>query len=136
VALECLIVLIINIIIVYNNWCEKFIGILKMARGGWRLGAGRPPGAINKIGVDVRAAAREHTVDAVETLAAIMNDEGAPSAARVSAASAILDRGWGKPTQQLEHGVSDPLAELLDAVDGRSRGLPSRNDFESETTKH
>jgi hypothetical protein len=35
-----------------------------------------------------------------------MNNDHAPSAARVGAAIAILDRGWGKPTQAVEASVS------------------------------
>jgi hypothetical protein len=42
---------------------------------------------------------RERTQAAISTLAAIMENEDAPAAARVSAAVAILDRGWGRPAQ-------------------------------------
>jgi hypothetical protein len=35
-----------------------------------------------------------------------MNNESAPSAARVGAAIAILDRGCGKPTQAVEANVN------------------------------
>ena len=34
---------------------------------------------------------------AVRTLTGICGSKAAPAAARVSAASALLDRGWGKP---------------------------------------
>jgi hypothetical protein len=50
----------------------------------------------------VKAAARELTPQALATLEAIMADAKAPSAARVGAATALLDRGWGKPGQGLE----------------------------------
>lgn len=43
--------------------------------------------------------AREHTAEAVETLAALMRNTGTPAAARIAAASTILERGWGRPTQ-------------------------------------
>ena len=43
--------------------------------------------------------ARDHTVEAVETLVAIMNDGNASAAARISAAIAVLDRGHGRPAQ-------------------------------------
>lgn len=36
-------------------------------------------------------------MEAMETLIAIALDDQAPAAARISAASAILDRGYGKP---------------------------------------
>ena len=34
-----------------------------------------------------------------------MNDPKAPPAARVGAATAVLDRGWGRPTQSIEGQV-------------------------------
>lgn len=52
-----------------------------------------------KASIDLRSLARSHTGTAVRTLASIMNQSDAPPAARVGAASALLDRGWGKPTQ-------------------------------------
>lgn len=57
--------------------------------------AGRP-----KLPEDVkhvRELAREYTLEAVQSLAEVMRDGSA--AARVSAANAILERGWGKPEQ-------------------------------------
>ena len=45
-------------------------------------------------------------VCAIKTLTTVMNNDHAPSAARVGAAIAILDRGWGKPTQQVAANVS------------------------------
>ena len=52
---------------------------------------------------ELREAARQFTDDALKTLAAICL-EGQSEAARVSAACALLDRGYGKPTQQVETG--------------------------------
>jgi len=51
-----------------------------------------------KVPPDLRALARSHTVLAVRTLGGLLK-EGVPAAARVAAAMAILDRGWGKPSQ-------------------------------------
>jgi uncharacterized protein (UPF0147 family) len=51
-------------------------------------------------------AAREHTAAALATLAGICADTGAPPAARVAAANALLDRGHGKPHQALEVSAS------------------------------
>jgi hypothetical protein len=44
---------------------------------------------------------REHTKEAIDALVGIMGNADAPPAARVAAASAILDRGWGRPAQSL-----------------------------------
>ncbi len=49
----------------------------------------------------IRSLARGHTETAINVLVGIMNQSEAPPAARVQAASAILDRGWGKPAQPL-----------------------------------
>jgi hypothetical protein len=44
-----------------------------------------------RIILGVRDAARDLTLDAIDTLAAIMKDPKAPAAARISAAVALLD---------------------------------------------
>jgi hypothetical protein len=53
---------------------------------------------------DIRSLARGHTEGALATLASVMHSEEAPHAARVSAANALLDRGWGKAAQPIENG--------------------------------
>ena len=60
-----------------------------------------------------REAARQFTDDALKTLAAICN-EGQSEAARVSAACALLDRGYGKPTQQVETGSPGEFSRMTD----------------------
>jgi hypothetical protein len=57
---------------------------------------------------EVRALAREHTGEAVETLVSIMTNHKAAPAARVSAANALLDRGYGKPPQHIT-GEGSPV---------------------------
>lgn len=49
----------------------------------------------------IKSLARAHTETAINVLAGIMNQPDSPPAARVTAASCLLDRGWGKPTQPL-----------------------------------
>jgi hypothetical protein len=48
--------------------------------------------------VDIRSLARSHTEIAIKVLAGIAKD-GTNEGARVAAAVALLDRGWGKPPQ-------------------------------------
>ena len=55
---------------------------------------------------DVRDVARQHTRAAVTTLVSVMEDKKAPAAARVTAASALLDRGYGKAVQHIEANVN------------------------------
>ena len=90
-------------------------------RGGKRLGAGRPKGSKDKAtreaGATIAELAREHSGTAIETLSTIAQS-GESESARVSAANAILDRGYGKPPQAIEYSgeiKSDgPLADISD----------------------
>lgn len=78
-----------------------------MPRGGRRENAGRKPASRNRLNVEIKATlaetAKAYTADAVETLVSICRDPKASPAARVTAAAGLLDRGWGRPVQQLEH---------------------------------
>ena len=65
----------------------------------WAKGQSGNPGGRPRIVEAVRDIARESTELAITTLRTIAADAEAPHAARVSAASALLDRGWGKPMQ-------------------------------------
>lgn len=60
----------------------------------------------------IRSLARSHTDSALKVLAGIMNEPEAPHAARVSAANALLDRGWGKPAQPLSGDDENPVNVL------------------------
>jgi len=60
-----------------------------------------------KTPTDIRSLARNHTVKALSVLASIMNESTSPSAARVAAAQALLDRGWGKATQVVEATINN-----------------------------
>jgi hypothetical protein len=62
---------------------------------------------VAKAPIEIRSLARTHTESALKVLAGIMNETSCPPAARVSAASALLDRGWGKPVQSMEHSGHD-----------------------------
>ena len=63
-------------------------------------------GSTAKQITDVRDAARQHTLAAVETLVSVMKDRKAPHSARVAAANGILDRGYGKAVQHIEAEIS------------------------------
>ena len=77
------------------------------------------PGGRPKALAAVMEAAKAHTAAAIETLAAIMADRRQPAAARIAAAVAILDRGWGKPRQPVgAEGLAD-LATALEAMRAR-----------------
>ncbi len=54
-----------------------------------------------KAKAELRSLARSHTESAIKALAGVMNAKKSPAAARVAAAVALLDRGWGRPTTML-----------------------------------
>ena len=84
-----------------------------MAKGGLRSTSFKPGQSGNPHGrpkrpetiearrvvADLKAAARELTLDAMNTLKGAMRDQKAPWAAKITAAIAVLDCGWGKPQQ-------------------------------------
>jgi len=92
-----------------------------MSRGGARPGAGRKRGKIGKATREMAEMAKDHAETALLTLVEIAIGDGAASA-RVSAATAILDRAYGKPRQALEHSssVADPLEKLLQEISGNA----------------
>jgi Family of unknown function (DUF5681) len=59
-----------------------------------------------RVMADVKSAARELTPVAMDTLEKAMMDQKAPWAAKIAAAIAVLDRGWGKPAQTVSANVS------------------------------
>ncbi len=67
-----------------------------------------------KIPSDIRSIARPHANTAIKVLAGIMNQAEAPHAARVTAAQALLDRGFGKPTQTID--AEDGLIKALSGI--------------------
>jgi Trk K+ transport system NAD-binding subunit len=73
---------------------------------------GRPKGAVNKIGGDLRAAARLHTDDAFAVIVDIMNDKTEPAIVRQRAAEFVIERGWGKAIQPVD--VVKPVYVIAD----------------------
>lgn len=75
-------------------------------RGGKRPGAGRPRGRANIASKeelrDLEKLAKPHAALALRTLVKICR-HGKSESARATAANSLLDRGWGKPRQAVEH---------------------------------
>ena len=69
--------------------------------------------ADRKTIADVRELAKELTPKAMMALEAVLDSETAPPAAKVSAANAILDRGWGKPKETVETTARTTLEDLV-----------------------
>ena len=75
----------------------------------FQKGTSGNPGGRPRVVADVQQLARERSPEAINILANVMRDEKAPPAARVAAANALLDRGYGKPTQ--------PISQTLTKID-------------------
>ncbi len=70
---------------------------------------------MSKTITEIRSLARSHTKTAVNVLVGVMRSKDATHAARVSAANAILDRGWGRAAQALENG--EGALELIHKIE-------------------
>lgn len=103
-----------------------------MPRGGKREGAGRKPGALEPAKIELATLAKRSAQDALSVVVEIMNNQAETGSTRLSAAVAILDRGYGRPFQAIHHAGADggelpsldplklsagTLRELLDAMD-------------------
>lgn len=89
-----------------------------MPRGsapGERRG-GRVKGTPNKATAEIKDIARQHGPQAVAVLAKLMV-EAESEQARVAAANAILDRAYGKPTQQIDANVRLNPEDALDELE-------------------
>jgi hypothetical protein len=70
-------------------------------------GPGRPfpkgkspnPGGRPKVAAELRELAREHTERALQVIVAALDDDDAR--VRIAAAKELLDRGYGKPSQEV-----------------------------------
>lgn len=104
---------------------------IKSNRGGKRPGAGRKPGVKDRATGQMRASlqelARRDTELALATLRRVAKGSESDAAA-VSAANALLDRGYGRPSQAVQHcgsigtydltKLSDDQLQLLESILG------------------
>lgn len=75
--------------------------------GGARPGTGRKKGEVTQAKLTLIEKAKGFADDALQVLVDIAQSVEAPPASRVSAAVAILDRGYGKPVQATEVSGKD-----------------------------
>ena len=90
----------------------------------WKPGQSGNPSGRPKEAFHVRDLARVHTDEAVRILVKIMRSSTSDKA-RVVAAQAILDRGWGKPIQEMRHGGLDGTPLIFTLKVGNGNGCPS-----------
>ncbi len=65
---------------------------------------------------EIHSLARSHTRTALNVLVGVMRSKDATAAAKVSAANAILDRGWGRAPQAIQNG-DDGAFELIHRIE-------------------
>jgi hypothetical protein len=82
----------------------------------FRPGQSGNPGGRPKVLGEIQELARGYTKKAIETLAAIMQNEKTSPSARVAAASAILDRGYGKPQSTFAGSSEEDSLTLEDLI--------------------
>lgn len=70
-------------------------------RGGRRPGAGRPLGVPNKLTRPLRELAALHSEDCIAVLVQL-RDHAEAEQVRLAAANSLLDRGHGKPRQEID----------------------------------
>ncbi len=80
---------------------------MSSGHGGQRAGAGRPAGRESEAKLLLSQLAREHSAAAFATLVDIC-ENGTSEGARIKAAVALLDRGFGKPREADWSQYSEP----------------------------
>src|SRR5258705_10256529 len=78
-----------------------------------------------KATADIRSLARAQTALAIRTLTGVCSSKAAPAAARVSAASALLDRGWGRPQQTPTGEDGETIRVVLRTITDSAPPMPS-----------
>ena len=84
-------------------------------------GQGRPKGAVNKTTKEIKALAREFGPPAISKLAQLSGLlVGTPAAesegAQIAAIKELLDRGYGKATQEITGANGDSLITIITGV--------------------
>jgi hypothetical protein len=71
--------------------------------------SGNPKGRPPAIPEEIKALCREHTLESIETIVAIMRNKKESGAVRGAMANSLIDRGWGKATQPVSGEDGAPI---------------------------
>ena len=97
-----------------SGWLRNS-GVTVMARSNGRpftKGRSENHGGQPRMPTELRERAQGYSVEALDTLRALMVDAAQPGAVRVASATAILDRGHGKPTVAVDVRPKRSLADF------------------------
>lgn len=75
-----------------------------------------------KTPTEIRSLARAHTDKAINCLVGVM-ENSTSDPAKVAAATALLDRGWGKPSQPIEGGDKPLQVEVSASKEQRDAAV-------------
>lgn len=91
--------------------------------GGYREGAGRKKGSLNKSTVEIKTLAKTYSERAIRRAAQLagleIDDEGNPigmatsESAQIAAIGIILDRAHGKPSQVVAGDDENPISHVM-----------------------
>ncbi len=96
-----------------------------MPRGGKRDNAGRKPGEPNKATQEQRDKIAASGLTPLDYMLNLLRDEATPADRRDWAAEKAAPFVHARLASiEAKHDVTDALADLLKAVDGRTRGIP------------
>ena len=103
----------------------------------FKKGQSGNPGGRPKVVAEVKELARAHTGEAIQTLVSIMSNPKSAPAARVSAANALLDRGYGKPPQHISgEGGPSYVVRLPEPCKTADEWVASLGDRPPQTTSN
>ncbi len=88
----------------------------------FKKGQSGNPGGRPKVVAEIRQLARERGPEAIAALVKVMT-KGKSEAARVAAANALLDRGWGRPKQSDEAEITHRYVVELPPVLNKAEWL-------------